>query len=350
MQNINKFCSVLFLAALFPAAHAQQPPPSSDIRCLIVSMQMSTMTDTPRRTAGNMALLYYFGRLDPFPPKAIEEALTQQLLHWTQTDFNTEGERCGKELTERTQRMSEIGDSLVPRGSDLEEKPHATTTPPKANPAPPVAPPTPATTAAATGRTPVKPDPNHPLRIGEEFYPPESRRLQEEGICVVGFEVDPDGHIRATQLLSSSGFPRLNEACLAGFANGRLIPATVDGKPVAAWISIPVTWKLNGKTFTTTPQIRHDYQLKIGPDDYPPISRKLHQEGDCVVHVDVGLDGRVSHVAVTKSAGFEPLDQACVSAIEQAPFIPAQRDGLPVAASTDINISWRFPWPETPAQ
>jgi hypothetical protein len=33
-----------------------------------------------------------------------------------------------------------------------------------------------------------------------------------------------------------------------------------------------------------------------------------------------------------------------------SPFIPAQRDGLPVAASTDINISWRFPWPETPAQ
>jgi TonB family protein len=55
------------------------------------------------------------------------------------------------------------------------------------------------------------------------------------------------------------------------------------------------------------------------------------------------MDGKLSHVAVTKSSGFEPLDQACVSAIEQAPFIPAQRDGLLVAASTDINISWPFP-------
>ena len=320
----------------------------NDIRCLIVSMQMSTMPDTPRRTAGNMALFYYFGRLDPFPPKAIEEALTQQLLHWTQTDFNTEGERCGKELTDRTQRMSEMGNNLVRRGNELEEKPHDTTLPPlpALPPAPTIMPlQTPGPAATPTGRTPVKPDPNHPLRIGEEFYPSESKRPQEEGICVVGFEVDPDGHIRATQLLSASGFPRLNEACLAGFADGRLIPATVDGKPVAAWISIPVTWKLNGKTFTTTPQIRNDYQLKIGPDDYPPISRKLHQEGDCVVHVDVGLDGTPKGVAVTKSSGFEPLDQACVSAIKQAPFIPAQRDGMPVAASTDINISWRFPWP-----
>jgi TonB family protein len=62
------------------------------------------------------------------------------------------------------------------------------------------------------------------------------------------------------------------------------------------------------------------------------------------------MDGSLSHVAVTKSSGFEPLDQACVSAIQQAPFIPAQRDGTAVAASTDINVSWRFPWPETPAQ
>jgi TonB family protein len=188
------------------------------------------------------------------------------------------------------------------------------------------------------------------LRIGEEFYPPESRRLQEEGICVVGFEVDPDGHIRATQLLSSSGFPRLNEACLAGFANGRLIPATVDGKPVAAWISIPVTWKLNGKTFTTTPQIRHDYQLKIGPDDYPPISLKLHQEGDCVVHLTVGVDGTPSNLAVTKSTGYEPLDQACLSAVAQAQFVPARLSGTPFAAPTEINISWRFPWPEIPVR
>jgi hypothetical protein len=32
--------SVLFLAAVFPAVHADEAPPSSDIRCLIVSMQM----------------------------------------------------------------------------------------------------------------------------------------------------------------------------------------------------------------------------------------------------------------------------------------------------------------------
>ena len=181
-------------------------------------------------------------------------------------------------------------------------------------------------------------DPGHPLRIGEEYYPLESRRLQEEGICVVRIEVDPDGYIRATQLLSSSGFGRLNAACLAGFAGGRLIPAAVDGKPVSAWVEIPVIWKLTDKHFESTPQIRADYQLKIGPDYYPPISLKLHQEGDCVVHVTVELDGTPSNLAVTKSTGYEPLDQACVSAVAQAQFVPAQLSGTPFAASTEIDL------------
>ena len=204
--------------------------------------------------------------------------------------------------------------------------------------------------APPTGGTPPRIDPSHPLRIGEEYYPPESRRLQEEGICVVRIEVDPDGHIRATQLLSSSGFERLNAACLAGFAGGRLIPAEVDGKPVSAWVQIPVIWRLTDKHFESTPQIRADYQLKIGPDNYPPISLKLHQEGDCVVHVTVGVDGTPSNLAVTKSTGYEPLDQACVSAVAQAQFVPARLSGTPFAASTEINISWRFPWPEIPAR
>ena len=83
--------------------------------------------------------------------------------------------------------------------------------------------------APPTGGTPPRIDPSHPLRIGEEYYPPESRRLQEEGLCVVRIEVDPDGHIRATQLLSSSGFERLNAACLAGFAGGRLLAIPLAG-------------------------------------------------------------------------------------------------------------------------
>jgi TonB family protein len=193
--------------------------------------------------------------------------------------------------------------------------------------------------------TPAALDPKHPLHIGEEYYPIESKRLGEEGTCVIRLQVDADGYVRATQLLSSTGYERLNTACLSSSKDGRLIPATVAGKPTASWFLFRVNWRLVGNAFTDKPRIRDDYQLKVGPDYYPPLARKLHQEGDCVVRVTVEKDGLPIAVALTKSAGYAPLDEACVAAIKEAPFIAARRDGVHSQASTDIGITWRLPSP-----
>jgi TonB family protein len=160
---------------------------------------------------------------------------------------------------------------------------------------------------------------------------------------VVRLHVDIDGYIRATQLLSSTGFERLNAACLASFTDGRMIPATEAGRPVPAWYNLRVNWRLTGSGLSLTPQIRDDYELKTGLDSYPALSRKLHQEGDCIVHVMVGDDGTVGTVNLVKSTGYAPLDQACLSVVQQAKFTPARADGRTIAASTDINISWRLP-------
>jgi TonB family protein len=188
-------------------------------------------------------------------------------------------------------------------------------------------------------------DPKHPLHIGEEYYPLESRKHREEGSCLVRLQVDADGYIRATQLLTSTGFPRLNAACLSSAIDGRMIPATVGGKPTPSWHLLRVNWRLTGLGFNDVPRIRDDYQLKVAIDDYPPLSRKLHQEGDCVVHVTVERDGPPSNVTVTKSTGYAPLDQACITAVQQAQFIAARQTPGIVSASTDIDINWRLPSP-----
>ena len=193
--------------------------------------------------------------------------------------------------------------------------------------------------------TPAALDPKHPLHIGEEYYPVESRKQGEEGTCVVRLQIDTDGTIRATQLLTSTGFPRLNAACLSSTIDGRLIPATVGGKPTVSWFIFRVNWRLSGLTFKNVPRIRDDYQLKVGADDYPPLSRKLHQEGDCIVHVTVDQDGPPSTVTLTKSTGYDPLDQACITAVRQAQFIASRQDPGIVTASTDIGITWRLPFP-----
>ena len=92
--------------------------------------------------------------------------------------------------------------------------------------------------------TNVKPDPAHPSLVGEQYYPAASRRLGEEGVCRVALTVLADGHVDNISLASSSGFPRLDDACLRAFKDGFFIPATVDGKPIDKEIQIPITWKL----------------------------------------------------------------------------------------------------------
>jgi len=92
--------------------------------------------------------------------------------------------------------------------------------------------------------TPPRMDPKHPLKIGEEWYPDASKRANEEGRCIVQMTVSADGRVAAETLQQSSGFPRLDDACLKAVHGQRMLPATEDGKPVEKTVSIPIVWKL----------------------------------------------------------------------------------------------------------
>lgn len=87
-------------------------------------------------------------------------------------------------------------------------------------------------------------DPKHPLHIGEDYYPDASKRAGEEGRCIVQVTVSADGRITNESIQQSSGFPRLDEACLKGVHGQRMKPATEDGKAVEKTASLPIVWKL----------------------------------------------------------------------------------------------------------
>jgi TonB family protein len=198
-------------------------------------------------------------------------------------------------------------------------------------------------------KKPARMDRDHPLKIGPQYYPVESKRLGENGWCLVRFQVDTDGFIRAAQLTSSTGFEHLDSACLTAVTDGHLLPATVDGKSVFDWPELPMAWFVGRPparprfNLFLVPKVRRDYQLKIGPDHYPAESREMHEEGDCTIHGFVKEDGTLINISVSRSTGFAALDQACISAVQQAPFVPAQANGTAIGAFFDINISWRLP-------
>lgn len=79
----------------------------------------------------------------------------------------------------------------------------------------------------------------------EPEYPPASRRLGEQGTVILDVLVDETGRAIDAKVVQSSGFPRLDEAALAGVkTNYRFAPGTVDGKPQAMRYTFKFTWRL----------------------------------------------------------------------------------------------------------
>ena len=93
---------------------------------------------------------------------------------------------------------------------------------------------------------PVKLDPQHPLRIGEEWYPDASKRVNEEGRCIVQMTVSASGKVVRESIQQSTGFPRLDEACLNAVHGQRMLPAIQHGVPVENTVAMPIAWKLTG--------------------------------------------------------------------------------------------------------
>lgn len=101
-------------------------------------------------------------------------------------------------------------------------------------------PPAPASTAPATVQPRI--DLAH---SSQPEYPPESRRLGEQGSLVLQVLIDASGHVTDSKLVQSSGSDRLDQAALAGVkTNYRFSPGTVNGKPQPMWFTFKFTWKL----------------------------------------------------------------------------------------------------------
>jgi protein TonB len=79
---------------------------------------------------------------------------------------------------------------------------------------------------------------------GEDYYPPQALRLNQAGTAVVRFCVGANNKMDGpVELVTSSGFPSLDEAAGKCLAAGSYKAGTVEGKPVRACKDIKVTFK-----------------------------------------------------------------------------------------------------------
>ena len=75
-------------------------------------------------------------------------------------------------------------------------------------------------------------------------YPQLSRQLGEEGTALLKVQVGPDGRPLQIQLMSSTGFPRLDESAEATVAKWRFVAATRNGQSITSWVLVPIKFRI----------------------------------------------------------------------------------------------------------
>jgi len=75
---------------------------------------------------------------------------------------------------------------------------------------------------------------------------------------------------------------------------------------------------------------------------YPPMSRRLGEEGRVLLRVRVGTDGHPVAVEVERSSNFERLDETARRAVGSWRFVPARRGDEPVEGSVSVPVVFRL--------
>ena len=77
--------------------------------------------------------------------------------------------------------------------------------------------------------------------------------------------------------------------------------------------------------------------------EYPPISRRLGEEGTVLLQVLIDPEGRAVDVRVARSSGFARLDTAAVEGVREAyHFTPGTTDGKPDSMWLTFKITWNL--------
>lgn len=128
----------------------------------------------------------------------------------------------------------------------------------------------------------------------------------------------------------------VNEAPAVSGGTGSAASSTSGGTPGAA------------ATGTTAPgggesQARFDADYLRNPaPPYPPMSRKMREEGRVVLRVLVTPEGTAGSLEIKTSSGSARLDEAALRTVRQWKFIPARRGDAPVQSWVLVPVIFKL--------
>jgi protein TonB len=82
---------------------------------------------------------------------------------------------------------------------------------------------------------------NNPVPL----YPPAARRLGVQGKVLLRVQVSVEGRATTVELFQSSGSTALDQAAISAVRKWRFVPAKQGAELAAAWVLVPINFKLN---------------------------------------------------------------------------------------------------------
>ncbi len=170
-------------------------------------------------------------------------------------------------------------------------------------------------------------------------YPEDARKREREGVAVVELKIDTDGKVTETKLAASSGHTDLDNAALEAGLGYSFTPPVSGGRKVRTTLGMPFEF------ITIIPY--EELEVKPEPLDqvkpeYPPDAKEAGLEGQAMVRVLLGKDGKVVKTSIAQSSGFAALDSAALNAAGQWTFKPAMKEGNAVKTYAVIPFSFRL--------
>ncbi|WP_206667309.1 energy transducer TonB [Candidatus Methylobacter oryzae] len=123
-------------------------------------------------------------------------------------------------------------------------------------------------------------------------------------------------------------------------------PVQQTAEPVVASAADAPAAKQENKISDSKPAEPQPYQspsfnaayLNNPAPSYPPVSRRLGEEGVVLLQVQVNTDGAPESVQLQTGSGSSRLDQAALEAVKNWRFTPAKRGNQPVSASVVVPV------------
>ncbi len=76
-------------------------------------------------------------------------------------------------------------------------------------------------------------------------YPPQARRLNQQGRTLLRARVNAQGQVEQVQIVESSGFPALDQSALRAVERWQFTPARQGDSAIPSWVTVPIVFSLS---------------------------------------------------------------------------------------------------------